>query len=150
MRSFPERKGGEINGIYSIWIQIQDGVVTVDEKAAGQVKVFFEKYISGLSLTVAGEQAGIEKTHSVMGRILKNVNYLGNDTYPAIIDKEIFDKAEEVRDKRAKDLGRVVELAAFTSPPPKERFKMKKADNKMPVDPFERAEYLYSLIESEE
>ena len=40
--------------------KIQDGVVTVDEKAAGQVKVFFEKYISGLSLTVAGEQAGIE------------------------------------------------------------------------------------------
>lgn len=38
--------------------KIQDGVVTVDEKAAGQVKVFFEKYISGLSLTVAGEQAG--------------------------------------------------------------------------------------------
>ena len=75
-------------------------MVTVDEKAAGQVKVFFEKYISGLSLTVAGEQAGIDKTHSVMGRILKNVNYLGNDTYPAIIDKEIFDKAEEVRDKR--------------------------------------------------
>lgn len=128
--------------------KIQDGVVTVDEKAAGQVKVFFEKYISGLSLTVAGEQAGIDKTHSVMGRILKNVSYLGNDTYPAIIDKEIFDKAEEVRDKRAKDLGRVVELAAFTSPPPKERFKMRKADNKMPVDPFERAEYLYSLIES--
>ena len=130
--------------------KIQDGVVIVDEKAAGQVKVFFEKYISGLSLTVAGEQAGIDKTHSVMGRILKNVNYLGNDTYPAIIDKEIFDKAEEVRDKRAKDLGRVVELAAFTSPPPKERFKMKKADNKMPVDPFERVEYSYSLIESEE
>ncbi len=145
--------------------KIQDGVVTIDEKAAGQVKVFFEKYISGLSLTVAGEQAGIDKTHSVMGRILKNVNYLGNDKYPAIIDKEIFDKAEEVRDKRAKDLGRVVELAAFTSPPPKgrvvelaaftspppkERFKMKKADNKMPVDPFAKAEYLYSLIESEE
>lgn len=56
--------------------KIQDGVVTVDEKAAGQVKVFFEKYISGLSLTVAGEQAGIEKTHSVMGRILKNVTTL--------------------------------------------------------------------------
>ena len=123
--------------------KIQDGVVTVDEKAAGQVKVFFEKYISGLSLTVAGEQAGIEKTHSVMGRILKNVNYLGNDTYPAIIDKEIFDKAEEVRDKRAKDLGRVVELAAFTSPP-KERFKMKKADNKMPVDPLNEQNIIQS------
>ena len=70
---------------------ITDGVVTVDERAADQVRDFFEKYISGLSLTVAGEQAGIDKTHSVMGRILKNVNYLGNDTYPAIIDKEIFE-----------------------------------------------------------
>ncbi len=128
---------------------ITDGVITVDEKAAGQVKEFFEKYISGLSLTVAGEQAGIEKTHSVMGRILKNVLYLGNDIYPAIIDKEIFDKAEEVRNKRAKDLGRIVELAAFTSPSPIERFKMRKADGRLPDDPVTRAEYLYSLIESE-
>ena len=91
---------------------ITDGIVTVDERAADQVRVFFEKYISGLSLAVAGEQAGIEKTHSSMGLILKNVHYLGNEVYPAIIDKETFDKAEEVRSKRAKDLGRIVELAA--------------------------------------
>ena len=43
--------------------KIQDGVVTVDEKAAGQVKVFFEKYISGLSLTVlANRQVLIRHT----------------------------------------------------------------------------------------
>ena len=128
---------------------VKDGVITVDEKAAGQVKEFFEKYISGLSLTVAGEQAGIEKTHSVMGRILKNILYLGNDVYPAIIDKETFDKAEEIRNKRAKDLGRIVELAAFTGPSPIERFKMRKSEGKLPDDPVTRAEYLYSLIESE-
>ena len=46
---------------------ITDGVVTVDERAADQVRDFFEKYISGLSLAVAGEQAGIEKTHSSWG-----------------------------------------------------------------------------------
>jgi uncharacterized coiled-coil protein SlyX len=128
---------------------ITDGVVTVDEKAADQVRVFFEKYISGLSLAVAGEQAGIEKTHSSMGLILKNINYLGNDVYPAIIDKETFDKAEEVRSKRAKDLGRIAELAAFSAPPPIERFKMRKSEGKLPDDPVGRAEYLYSLIESE-
>ena len=128
---------------------VKDGVITVDEKAAGQVKEFFEKYISGLSLTVAGEQAGIEKTHSVMGRILKNILYLGNDVYPAIIDKETFDKAEEIRNKRAKDLGRIVELAAFTAPSTIERFKMRKSEGKLPPDPFTRAEYLYSLIDSE-
>lgn len=128
---------------------ITDGVVSVDEKKAEQVTVFFEKYISGLSLAVAGEQAGIEKTHSSMGLILKNVNYLGNDVYPAIIDKETFDNAEEVRSKRAKDLGRIAELAAFTSPSPIERFKMKKSEGILPDDPVTRAEYLYSLIESE-
>ncbi|MBL5980924.1 recombinase [Petrotoga sp. 8T1HF07.NaAc.6.1] len=128
---------------------VKDGVITVDEKAAGQVKEFFEKYISGLSLTVAGEQAGIEKTHSSMGLILKNINYLGNDVYPEIIDKETFDKAEEVRNKRAKDLGRIAELAAFSAPPPIERFKMIKSEGKLPDDPVARAEYLYSLIESE-
>lgn len=128
---------------------ITDGVVTVDERAADQVRDFFEKYISGLSLSVAGEQAGIQKTHSSMGLILKNINYLGNDVYPAVIDKETFDKAEEVRSKRVKDLGRIVELAAFSSPPPIERFKMKKSEGKLPDDPVGRAEYLYSLIESE-
>jgi hypothetical protein len=128
---------------------ITDGVVTVDERAADQVRDFFEKYISGLSLAVAGEQAGIQKTHSSMGLILKNINYLGNDVYPAIIDKETFDKAEEVRQKRAKDLGRIVELAAFSAPPPIERFKMRKSEGKLPDDPVGRAEYLYSLIESE-
>ena len=35
---------------------ITDGVVTVDERAADQVRDFFEKYISGLSLAVAGER----------------------------------------------------------------------------------------------
>ena len=114
---------------------ITEGIVTIDEKAADQVRVFFEKYISGLSLAVAGEQAGIEKTHSSMGLILKNVHYLGNDGYPAIIDKETFDKAEEVRNKRAKDLGRIAELAAFTSPSPIERFKMRKSEGKLPDDP---------------
>ena len=128
---------------------VKDGVITVDEKAAGQVKEFFEKYISGLSLTVAGEQAGIEKTHSVMGRILKNILYLGNDVYPAIIDKETFDKAEEIRNKRAKDLGRIVELAAFTAPSPIERVKLRKSECQLLDDLITRAEYLYSLIESE-
>lgn len=129
--------------------KVKDGVIAVDDKEAGQVRKFFEKYISGLSLAVAGEQAGIEKTHSSMGLILKNRCYLGNEIYPAIIDKSIFDEAEEIRSKRAKDLGRIVELAAFTSPSPIERFKMRKTEDKLPDDPVMRAEYLYSLIESE-
>ena len=65
-----------------------------------------------------------------------------------IIDKETFDKAEEIRMSRAKALGRVWELegkkdilfpTSFTIP----------AVKKVSGDPFEQAEYAYSLIESE-
>ena len=42
--------------------------------------------------------------------MLRNKKYLGDDYYPAIIDKETFDKAEEIRMSRAKALGRVCEL----------------------------------------
>ncbi len=65
-----------------------------------------------------------------------------------IIDKETFDKAEEIRMSRAKALGRVWELEEkkdilfptnFTMP----------AVKKVSDDPFEQAAYAYSLIESE-
>lgn len=64
-----------------------------------------------------------------------------------IIDKETFDKAEEIRMSRAKALGRVWELEEkkdilfptnFTMP----------AVKKGSDDPFEQAAYAYSLIES--
>ena len=80
--------------------------------------------------------------------MLRNKKYLGDDYYPAIIDKEIFDKAEEIRMSRAKALGRVWELegkkdilfpTSFTIP----------AVKKVSDDPFEQAAYAYSLIESE-
>ena len=80
--------------------------------------------------------------------MLRNKKYLGDDYYPAIIDKETFDKAEEIRMSRAKALGRVWELEEkkdilfptnFTMP----------AVKKVSDDPFEQAAYAYSLIESE-
>ena len=80
--------------------------------------------------------------------MLRNKKYLGDDYYPAIIDKEIFDKAEEIRMSRAKALGRVWELegkmdilfpTSFSMPTVK----------KVSDDPFKQAAYAYSLIESE-
>ena len=80
--------------------------------------------------------------------MLRNKKYLGDDYYPAIIDKETFDKAEEIRRSRAKALGRVWELegkkdilfpTSFTIP----------TVRKVSDDPFKQAAYAYSLIESE-
>lgn len=41
-------------------------------------------------------KVGIDKTHSVIGRLLRNKVYLGTDYYPQIVDKEIFKKCRSL------------------------------------------------------
>ena len=63
-----------------------------------------------MGLIPAAEKGGLKLYHGSVGRMLQNKKYLGDDYYPAIIDKETFDKAEEIRMDRAMALGRVREL----------------------------------------
>ena len=128
--------------------RIVNGRAVIDEEQAAAVREFFQNYISGLALVPAAEKAGLKLYHGSAGRMLRNKKYLGDDYYPAIIDKETFDQAEEIRMSRAKALGRVWELegkkdihfpASFSMP----------AVKKVSDDPFEQAAYAYSLIESE-
>lgn len=90
--------------------KIENGMAVIDEEEAAMVRKFFDYYISGLALMAAAKKMGLKLYHSSAGRILRNEKYLGDDYYPAIIDRETFDKAEEVRMGRAKALGRVREL----------------------------------------
>ena len=80
--------------------------------------------------------------------MLRNNKYLGDDYYPAIIDKETFDKAEEIRIDRAKALGRVWELEGKKETLFPTSFSMPTV-KKVSEEPFEQAAYAYSLIESE-
>ena len=124
--------------------KIENGMAVVDEKEVAAVQKFFEYYISGLALMAAAEKVGLKLYHGSAGRILRN----GDDYYPAIIDRETFDKAEEIRMSRARALGRVRELKGKQLESFPTRFTM-------PViktvydDPFEQAAYAYSLIASE-
>ena len=86
--------------------RIVDGKAVVDEVQAEQIRSFFEEYISGKALKVAAENVGLKIFHGSAGRMLRNTRYLGDDYYPAIIDQELFDKAEEERQSRASQLGR--------------------------------------------
>ena len=94
----------------------------------------------------AAKKVGLNLYHGSAGRILRNEKYLGDDYYPAIIDREIFDKAEEVRMSRAKALGRVRELETKTEAEFPTSFSMA-AVKQVYDDPFEQAAYAYSLIE---
>lgn len=127
--------------------KIVDGKAAIDEEQATAVRKFFEGYISGQALKVASTNAGLDIFHGSAGRMLRNKHYLGDEYFPAIIDRALFDKAEEIRVAKAGALGRIRELdtaskvvadTSFTINPIQMKFK----------DPFAQAEYAYSLIES--
>ena len=127
---------------------IVNGKAEIDEPAAEQVKILFQAYLSGDALATAARKAGVLTSHAAIGKMLRNARYLGDDYYPAIIDPATFEAAETERIQRAEKLGRVFE--------PKEKkevvypttFHIKEGDEHFD-DPFQQAEYVYSLIESE-
>ena len=128
--------------------RIEDGKAVVDEIQAEQIRTFFKEYISGKALKVAAETVGLKIFHGSAGRMLRNTHYLGDEYYPAIVDQELFDKAEEERQSRASQLGRVRELKAKETPSAPLHFTMEKQIHQF-ENPFRQAEYAYSLIESE-
>ena len=70
--------------------RIEDGKAVIDEAAATQVRELYKNYLSGLSLTNAAKEAGLDLLHSGAKRMMRNMHYLGDDFYPAIIDKHSF------------------------------------------------------------
>ena len=52
-------------------------------------------------------KTGIDKTHSMIGRFLKNKVYVGTEYYPQIVDGDIFAKAQEIRESNARSQNRI-------------------------------------------
>ena len=128
--------------------RIENGKAVIDEDAATQVRELYKNYLSGLSLTNAAKEAGLDLLHSGAKRMMRNKHYLGDSFYPAIIDKESFDAVEAELGKRSSKLGREDRYKA--SPVKKTPTAFRLSDVTENYDnPIKQAEYLYSLIESE-
>ena len=128
--------------------RIVDGKAEVDEEQAMKIRTLFENYNSGMGLKAAAEKAELQIYHGSAGRMLRNTHYLGDAYYPAIIDKETFDKAEERRQETAKYLNKYKELKPQERPSVPTKFSMAESTEHF-KDPYRQAEYLYDLIESE-
>lgn len=128
--------------------KIENGSAVVDEAAAGQIRQIFRSYLEGDSLVTAAKKAGVISFHGGISRMLKNKHYLGDEYYPAIIDRETFDRAEQERMRRAAALGRIKEPAVQEGILIPTVFHTKLVEQTFD-DPFLQAEYAYSLIESE-
>ena len=122
------------------------------ESEAQQIKEIYSGYLSGLSCIESARRAGLELQHGSVKRLLRNRHYLGDDFYPAIIGRDVFDAAEQERQRRSTALGRDNKPKRFTESmniPTPTRFVMKPVKRKI-LEAFEQAEYIYSLIEKEE
>lgn len=129
--------------------RVENGKAVIDEQAAEQVRALFEAYLSGDSLATAAKKAGIKAFHASIGRMLRNTRYLGDGYYPAIIDPDMLAAAETERVRRAEKLGRIWEPKEEKEVVYPTAFHYREETQRFD-DPFEQAEYTYSLIESEE
>ena len=121
----------------------------VDETAAEQIRATYRYYFEGKSLINAAKEAGFKMNHASVKRMLSNKKYLGTDYYPQIIDEETQKRFLEELTRRAGNLGRLDRRCKEHNKTVPTAFHFKPADLTFP-DPFEQAEYIYSLIESEE
>lgn len=128
--------------------QIENGKAVIDNEAAEKIKILFHSYLSGDSLTSAANKAGIISFHAGISRILRKTCYLGNEYYPAIIDEDTFVAADAERIKRATKLGRIREPKEEVAINFPATFYINKVTQQFD-DPFQQAEYAYSLIEIE-
>lgn len=123
--------------------------VIVPEEAE-QIRKIYTGYLAGQGFIEAARNAGLTMQHSSVKRLLQNTHYLGDEFYPAIIDKETFDAAEAERQQRLEIMDRTyMKKGDFESRQVKRHFTMKPV-MRQTQDPYEKAAYIYSLIESEE
>ena len=73
---------------------IESGRAEIEPTQADQIKKLFEGYLSGLSYQRAAKEAGFGFTHSSAKMMMRDKHSLGDDFYPAIIDKNMFQAVE--------------------------------------------------------
>ena len=126
--------------------RIENGAAVINEAEAECVRRIFDNYISGMSLREAAKAAGHPLVHSTVKRMLTKKYYYGDDFYPAIIDAAVFHRANSELKRRADNKNQTGKTRR-KSPVPETEFTLS-APQTQYDDPYEQAQYLYSLIES--
>ena len=126
--------------------RIENGAAVINEAEAECVRRIFDNYISGMSLTESAKAAGHPVVHSSVKRILSRECYCGDDFYPAIINAAVFHRANSELKRRADNKNQTGKTRR-KSPVPETEFTFSLPKTQYD-DPYEQAQYLYSLIES--
>ena len=90
--------------------KFENGRIVIDDAEAEIVNQVFKEYVNGLSLLKISNlliQKGIEYlpnqvkwSKNKIRRIIENKKYLGDDMYPRIVNTDIFNQANNIKDDR--------------------------------------------------
>ena len=144
MRAYAE--GGAVMGHTPYGYRIENGTAVINDQEADCVRRIFDNYISGMSLREAAKAAGHPLVHSTVKRMLTKKYYCGDDFYPAIIDISTFHTANSELKRRADNKNQTGKTRRIM-PKPETEFTFSHPLTQYD-DPYEQAQYLYSLIES--
>lgn len=96
--------------------KVKNGKIRIDKSNSKYVKRIFANYLSGMSINkiskefnteeVENQSGGTSWTHGMIGKILANSTYLGNNIYPQIIDEQAFKQVAEMREEKNKNMNR--------------------------------------------
>lgn len=128
--------------------RIENGTAVMIEEQAEIIKKIFENYLSGMALAVSAEKAGLKISHSMAKKMICCQYYLGDNFYPAIIDEHTFQLANAELRNRAERMNRLGKTRRKKSVIYKNF--ILNTPTKCYENPVEQAEYMYSLIESDE
>ncbi len=126
--------------------RIENGQAVIDEAAACKIRQLYKSYLSGKSLMASATEASLSLKHTGAKHMMQNPHYLGDDFYPAIIDKETFDAVTAELAKRSTQLGRNNRIKPQIEKPAPTHFIMR-AETEVFSSALQQAEYRYSLIE---
>lgn len=98
--------------------EMQNGLIVICLKEADTVKQIFSQYLNGKNLKNIAERLTENRIEFLPGeygwnksrikRMIEDERYIGDDTYPAIIDKDIFQKANFEKNSRRTNISPVV------------------------------------------
>ena len=98
--------------------EMQNGLIVICLKEADTVKQIFSQYLNGKNLKNIAERLTENQIEFLPGeyswnksrikRMIEDERYIGDDTYPTIIDKDIFRKANFEKNSRRTNISPVV------------------------------------------
>ena len=108
-----------------IGYKMVDGKIQIEQEKSAAVKKIYSEYVNGKSILAISKELKENNvpnannktnwTHGAVGKILQNTKYMGDDLYPPLISKELFHQAQEKRQQKTAQLGRMAQLNSMNN-----------------------------------